>query len=330
MVRLPLLINKQRIKTLEELRENFNLTELIERYKGGQLRAWLNCWDFSSELEQVEALSPDLPELEFAETLCRIFGIDGEVREQALTVIKEKLFKEEQERQREEQRKKRQERQRKADLEKTLSLFEWQEREIRLSGLLHNFNHFADVDPYLYAVDDALYLCHRNNSNENPKEHALCYTYDGYHWQPSQPLPVLPTREADTLHSWEGIGKHFRCNFVPSSQEFGVVSRGAVAEISDDGIHWRELEYVIHELVTMKQFLVALFHDAEYPELSIGFHVSVDGIHWRKLSTPLPKGKLACFGDNLLIMYGIKVAFGKINVQDVQEAINGATPQQNS
>ena len=43
MVRLPLLINKQRIKTLEELRENFNLMELIERYRGGQLRAWLNC-----------------------------------------------------------------------------------------------------------------------------------------------------------------------------------------------------------------------------------------------------------------------------------------------
>lgn len=321
MVRLPLLINKQRIKTLEELRNNFNLTELIERHKGGQLRAWLNCWDFCSELEQVEALSPDLPELEFAETLCRIFGIDGEVREQALTAIKEKRFKEEQERQREEQRKKKQERQRKADLEKTLSLFEWQEREARLSGLLHDFNHFADVDPYLYVTDDALHLYRRNNLKGNQKDQSLCYTYDGYHWQPSQPLSASSTEKADTLHSWEGIGKHFRCNFVPSSQEFGVVSKGSVAEISDDGIHWHELEYGIHELVAMKRFLVALFHDAEYSELSIGFHVSMDGIHWRKLSTPLPKGKLACFGDNLLIMYGSKVAFGKINVQDVQEAI---------
>ena len=64
MARLPLLINKQRIKTLEELRENFNLTELLERYRGGQLRAWLNCWDFDSELEQLEALSSDLPEPE--------------------------------------------------------------------------------------------------------------------------------------------------------------------------------------------------------------------------------------------------------------------------
>lgn len=56
MARLPLIINDQRLKTLEGLRENFNLTELIERYRGGQLRAWLNCWDFDSELEQLEAL----------------------------------------------------------------------------------------------------------------------------------------------------------------------------------------------------------------------------------------------------------------------------------
>ena len=93
MVRLPLLINKQRIKTLEELRENFNLTELIERYKGGQLRAWLNCWDFSSELEQLEALSPDLPEQELLEALCRIFGVEGEAKERALTAFKEEQEK---------------------------------------------------------------------------------------------------------------------------------------------------------------------------------------------------------------------------------------------
>ena len=105
MVRLPLLINKQRIKTLEELRENFNLTELIERHKGGQLRAWLNCWDFSSELEQVEAISPDLPELELAEALCRLFSVEGNSKEQALTAFREILTSREQERQREEQRK---------------------------------------------------------------------------------------------------------------------------------------------------------------------------------------------------------------------------------
>ena len=88
MARLPLIINEQRLKTLEGLRENFNLTELLERFRGGQLRAWLNCWDFDSELEQLEALSPDLPEQELLEALCRTFGVEGEAKEQALAAFR--------------------------------------------------------------------------------------------------------------------------------------------------------------------------------------------------------------------------------------------------
>mgnify|MGYP000127526258 CR=1 FL=1 len=89
MARLPLIINDQRLKTLEGLRENFNLTELLERFRGGQLRAWLYNWDYDSELEQVEALSPDLPEQELLEALCRIFGVEGEAKEQALNERRE-------------------------------------------------------------------------------------------------------------------------------------------------------------------------------------------------------------------------------------------------
>ena len=135
MVRLPLLINKQRIKTLEELRENFNLTELIERYKGGQLRAWLNCWDFSSELEQVEALSPDSPEQELLETLCHIFRVEGDAKEQALAAFRKEREKlEEQQREVERLRKlHEQEEQRKAEQTEPLTLdeieFDWQEAE---------------------------------------------------------------------------------------------------------------------------------------------------------------------------------------------------------
>ena len=135
MARLPLIINGQRLKTLEELRKNFNLTELIERYKGGQLRAWLNCWDFSSEQEQLEALSPDLPEQEQLEALCRIFGVEGEAKERALTAFKEEREKlEEQQREVERLRKlHEQEEQRRAEQTKPLALdeieFDWQEAE---------------------------------------------------------------------------------------------------------------------------------------------------------------------------------------------------------
>lgn len=97
MARLPLIINEQRLKTLEGLRENFNLTELLERFRGGQLRAWLNCWDFDSELEQLEALSPDLPEQELLEALCRIFEVEGDAKEQALARFTAEKVRKEQE-----------------------------------------------------------------------------------------------------------------------------------------------------------------------------------------------------------------------------------------
>ena len=330
MVRLPLLINRQRIKTLEELHENFNLVELIERYRGGQLRAWLNCWDFNSELEQLEALSADLSDQRLAEALCRIFCIEGDTRERALTVIRENLLKQEQERLCEEQRKReqqKQEEQQKAELAKALTLFEWQEQETKLSGSVNDFSRFAGFDPYLCIDNDALLLYPRNNLKKKRKEQSLCYTYDGYHWQPAQSLPIAKTAPTITAHSWEGIGKYFRCNFVSSPQEFGVVLEGSAAQVSDDGNHWNDLEYGIQELTDMGNFLVALLFDTQSPGQSMGFYISLDGINWRKLSTPLPKGKLACFRNSLLIMYGNKIAFGKISVQDVKEAFNGNTQQ---
>ena len=135
MARLPLIINDLRLKTLEGLRENFNLTELLERFRGGQLRAWLNCWDFSSEQEQVEALSPDLPEQELLEALCHIFGVEGDAKEQALTAFREEQERLEKQQQEAERLRKlhEQEEQRKAKQAKPLTLdeieFDWQEAE---------------------------------------------------------------------------------------------------------------------------------------------------------------------------------------------------------
>ncbi|WP_176013926.1 hypothetical protein [Victivallis sp. Marseille-Q1083] len=97
MPRLPLIINGLRLKTLEELRENFNLTELLERFRGGQLRRCLYSWDLKAEQRQVETLSPDLPEQELLETLCHIFGIEGNTKEQALARFTAEKVRKEQE-----------------------------------------------------------------------------------------------------------------------------------------------------------------------------------------------------------------------------------------
>lgn len=216
MVRLPLLINKQRIKTLEELRENFNLTELIERYQGGQLRAWLNCWDFISELEQVEALSPDLPELEFAETLCRIFGVEGDAKEQALTAFREEQEKrEEQQQEAERQQKLReQEEQRKVEQTKPLTLdeieFDWQVAEgPKIDLLASGTDRFVAIQNEAHNIDRLFF-----------------YSYDGLHWEKA--------------FKWRGsfIREFYCCN---NSFIFHH-DHGNEVHYSSDSIHWETVK----------------------------------------------------------------------------------------
>lgn len=169
MARLPLIIKEQRLRTLDELRENFNLAELIERFRGGQLRAWLYNWDFKAEQEQVEALPADLPDPKLADALCRIFGIEGESRTQALNSLKEEKVRQIQEQQLETQRQQeqqRQEKQRKAEASRPLTLdeieFEWQMTEGPDVKLLT-----AGMDRFVTITNDS----------------RAYYSYDGSHWE---------------------------------------------------------------------------------------------------------------------------------------------------
>lgn len=217
MVRLPLLINKQRIKTLEELRENFNLTELIERYRGGQLRAWLNCWDFDSELEQLEALSADLPEPELLTALCHIFGVEGDAKEQALTAFREEQEKrEEQQQEAERQQKLReQEEQRKAEQTKPLTLdeieFDWQEAEgPKVDFLTSGTDRFV-------AIQDGAY----------EEAQTSFYSYDALHWNKVKTDLLLECHAFEDFYCCNGI-------FI-----FQVIDE---AYYSSDSIHWNKVE----------------------------------------------------------------------------------------
>ena len=188
MARLPLIINGQRLRTLEELRENFNLAELLERFHGGQLRAWLYNWDFKAEQEQVEALPADLSEPELTEALCRIFCIEGGSKEQALNSLKEEKARQVQEQQLEAQRQQeqqRQEEQRKAEESRPLALdeieFDWQMTEGPDVKLLtagpdrfvtvtndsrayysYDGSHWEGGDDFIFLLADILYCCNSN------------------------------------------------------------------------------------------------------------------------------------------------------------------------
>ncbi len=239
MVRLPLLINKQRIKTLEELRENFNLTELIERYQGGQLRAWLNCWDFISELEQVEALSPDLPELEFAETLCRIFGVEGDAKEQALTAFREEQEKREEQQQEAERQQKlqEQEEQRKAEQTKPLTLdeieFDWQVAEGPKIDLLT-----SDADRFVAIQKD--------------QDKLFFYSYDALHWEKA--------------FKWKSFLHHF---YYCNNSFIFHYDYGNEVHYSSDSIHWKSVRIdegdtmLIRKIIWCNGFYLALCSQSE-------------------------------------------------------------------
>lgn len=247
MARLPLIINEQRLKTLEGLRENFNLTELLERFRGGQLRAWLNCWDFDSELEQLGALSSDLPEPELLTALCHIFGVEGDAKEQALTAFREEEEKrKEQQQEAERQQKLReQEEQRKAEQTKPLTLdeieFDWQEAE------------GPKVD--LLASETDRFVAIQNGDYKQDK--LFFYSYDGLHWE-----------KTNFSYKDFSIDDFYCCN-----GNFIFRVDGVASYYSSDFIHWNKLEVdedgVIKKLIwTGDRYiaLISVYEDVEYLE----------------------------------------------------------------
>ena len=248
MARLPLIINDQRLKTLEGLRENFNLTELLERFRGGQLRAWLYNWDYDSELEQVEALSPDLPELELLEALCRIFGVEGDAKEQALAAFTEEQEKREEEAKRRKEQQEAEERA-KTSIAKPLTLdeieFDWQEnitpdnREV--------LDIVAGEDRFVSISD----------------QYNTFYSYDGISWEHSN-------------IRFEGFsGPTFR-GFTFTG-EYYIAFEYTSYRYSKDAINWSDNIIIDDELSFIKKILwtgnqyVALgvkFQDYSYSEKS--------------------------------------------------------------
>ena len=236
MARLPLIINDQRLKTLEGLRENFNLTELLERFRGGHLRAWLNCWDFDSELEQLEVLSPDLPEQELLEALCRIFGVEGDAKEQALTAFREEREKREEEAKRRKEQQEAEERAR-TSIAKPLTLdeieFDWQEAEGPKVDLLT-----SGSDRFVAFQKD--------------QDELFFYSYDALHWEKA--------------FKWKSSLDHF---YYCNNSFIFHHDYGNEVHYSSDSIHWKSVRIdegdmmVIRKIIWCNGFYLALCSQSE-------------------------------------------------------------------
>ena len=63
-----------RVRTLQELRDNFDLNHITEYFLNGKLETWLEDRYYDEELEQIRKLNKKDPELQ--KKLCQIFGVE--------------------------------------------------------------------------------------------------------------------------------------------------------------------------------------------------------------------------------------------------------------
>ena len=78
----------EQVRTLDDLRENFSIEDMLENYHNGMLERWLDARHYNDELEQVKAIQATDARGILAELL-RIFGVasDPEEVEAGLSVV---------------------------------------------------------------------------------------------------------------------------------------------------------------------------------------------------------------------------------------------------
>lgn len=88
-VKLPLeMANGVMVRTIEELRENFDIKKVVGYFLDGKLNNWLEARYYEEEFEKVNDLSESDPEL--VKKLCEIFGVEYIDEKINVDVIQEK------------------------------------------------------------------------------------------------------------------------------------------------------------------------------------------------------------------------------------------------
>ena len=75
-----LLVDGQKVRTLEELRKNFNLEDVLEYFYSGKLQKWLASRDYKHELDQVKDIASS-NKLDVSSKLLDIFNIEHDKKE---------------------------------------------------------------------------------------------------------------------------------------------------------------------------------------------------------------------------------------------------------
>ena len=73
-------IEGAKLRTLDDLRENFFADDVLAHYQSGKLAQWLDVWSYNDELEQVRAIQATDVRGILAE-LCRIFDVEADLND---------------------------------------------------------------------------------------------------------------------------------------------------------------------------------------------------------------------------------------------------------
>lgn len=93
LVKFNLLIGGQRCRTIEDLRNNFNILNVMEEFQKGKLEKWLKVRKFD-EYESIKEIDKTSDDLEIANSLCRILSIGKEYDKSEFENIKSKRARE--------------------------------------------------------------------------------------------------------------------------------------------------------------------------------------------------------------------------------------------
>ena len=78
MARFALLTNGVKVETLDDLKENFNIKDMLENFRNGRLERWLAENRFSGEVEQVSQIKKDSSDQSVIFRLFTIFSLSDE------------------------------------------------------------------------------------------------------------------------------------------------------------------------------------------------------------------------------------------------------------
>ena len=89
-------IEGAKLRTLDDLRENFFADGVLAHYQSGKLAQWLDVWNYKDELEQVRAIQAKDTRGILAE-LCRIFDVEADLEDFETDVFPEDYLAEKKE-----------------------------------------------------------------------------------------------------------------------------------------------------------------------------------------------------------------------------------------